>query len=179
VLSVLLHRNIPGLLRGEDSRSHYYDAPLGGTTHRTYGGTYPQAHVSSVPQSGISVGYDTSQAFQRPPLGQSPSSGEPHFPYPLGFVHQQNPGPMTAGLSPPQGPAGIRNVVGSYSHQSANESQSPYPLGFIHPQNPGPMTSLAATRFPSQRPGVQNTWGGPHSQGYLNCTIFAPASNRR
>jgi len=169
VLSVFLHRNVPGPLRGGFPGSRYHDVRQG-TTHP---GTYPQAPVWYRPQPGMPVGYDASQVLQQPPASQSPRSqylpllspNEPHSP--LGLARLQNPGPMTA--APSQGLAGVPIALGgSYSHQSANEPHSRYPLGFIRPQDPGPMTAV-----PPQGPvGVQNPLGGPYSQVHLYFTIL-------
>jgi hypothetical protein len=177
---VLLPRNAPGPLRGVYFTSNYYygDAPQGGTTYPTHGSvTFSHFHVFEsrlVTMLGHESPHDTSQALQRLPVAQSTRTvyipsywvDEPQ-PY-LPRIRQQS-----LPWSPSQG-TGVRNAMRESYSQSANEPRSSYPLGFIHPQNPGPMTPAWS---PSQCPaGVQNTLAGPYSQGYLNCTIFAPVS---
>ncbi|KAH9995798.1 caspase domain-containing protein [Russula vinacea] len=101
------------------------------------------------------------------------SALEPQASYPLGFVNPQNPRPMTAARqhiagshshqlsNEPQSP--YNTFGGPYSHQSSNEPQSSYPLGSVNPQNQRPMPT-ARLSPPQRHAGVQNTFGGPHSQ---------------
>lgn len=167
-------------------------------TQNATGTTQPTAYGSQVPaspwvQQGMSMGYDSSQPFQQPHMGQSPRgppysprlANEPDPPYPLGFARQQGSGPMTPPWSPFQAPAGGANAFGgshsrqsvvpnasggSHSQQSVNNES--YHIGFIRTPNPGPNRSP-----PQGHVGVQNTSRGPHPYAYLNCAISVPIPN--
>jgi hypothetical protein len=172
VLSVLLSRNVS--VPGGYSGPHYYYATQGatGTTHPTaYGSGAPS---SPRPQQGVPRGYDPSwpsQAYQQPPMGQSPrvpsylvpSANEPHaYPFgPGGFVRPQDRRLVTAAQFLSQDPAGIHSASrASYPYQTASEPRSPHPGGFVRSLNPG---LRAAAWSPSQgHAGVQSSSRGPH-----------------
>ena len=92
------------------------------------------------PLSGLNSHQSTSES--RSPYNPS------DFPYPLGFVRQQNPRPMTLAEPSSQASAGEWDPWARSSlHQSTSESRSPYnpsdspyPLHFARQQNPRQMT---------------------------------------
>ena len=148
-------------------------ATSSGTAHSTAYGS--RAPASPWVRPGMQMGgYDSSQAYQPPPAGQSPRA-PPYSPrlannesdpaYPLGFARRQGLEPMTP-RSPFQGPAGGANA---FDGPRVHQSPAPNPFRGSHPQQsvnhqPGFVRppDLGPSRPPPQgRVGGANAFDGP------------------